>query len=67
MSTIQEIESAIVRLSPEEREAVCDWLNDLTEAKREVSGTFKAKIARAREELARGEPSRIHLPSDASE
>lgn len=58
MSTVQEIESAIVRLSPADREAVRDWLNDLTEDRLEVSDAFKAKIGRAREELARGEVSR---------
>jgi len=58
VSTIQEIESAIVRLSPAEREAVRDWLNDLTEETLEVRDDFKQKVLRAREELARGEVSR---------
>ncbi len=59
MSTVQEIESAIVRLSPADREAVRDWLNELAESGAEVTESFKARIARAREELARGEPTRI--------
>jgi len=59
MSTVQEIESAIVRLSPAEREAVRDWLDELVEEQLEVSDAFKAKIARAREEVARGEVSRV--------
>ena len=59
MSTVQEIESAIVRLSPAEREAVRDWLNDMAEEPLEVSDAFKAKIGRARDELARGEVSRV--------
>ena len=59
MSTVQEIESALIRLTTEEREAVRDWLNDLAEAQVEVSDAFKAKIGRAREELARGEVSRV--------
>jgi len=53
MSTVQEIESAIVRLSPADREAVRDWLNELAESGAEVTESFKARIARAREELAR--------------
>ena len=59
VSTVQEIESAIVRLSPAERETVRDWLNDLAEAQAEVSDAFKEKIARSRDELARGESSRV--------
>lgn len=59
MSTIQEIESAIVRLSPAEREAIRDWLDELVEEQLEVSDAFKAKIDRARQELARGEISRL--------
>ena len=59
MSTVQEIESAIVRLSPVERETVREWLNDLAEAQSEVSDAFKTKVGRAREELARGEVSRV--------
>ena len=65
MSTVQEIESAIVRLSPAEREMVRDWLNDLAEEQLEVSDAFKAKIGRAREELARGEVSRIRQAPSA--
>ncbi len=67
MSTIQEIESAIVRLSPAEREAVRDWLNDLTEETLEVRGDFKQKVLRAREELARGDVSRTRqIPATGS-
>ncbi len=67
VSTVQEIESAIVGLSPAEREAVRDWLNDLTEAQVEVSDAFRQKIARAREEMARGEASRIRQAPAASQ
>lgn len=65
MSTVQEIESAIVRLDPAEREAIRDWLDELVEEKLEVTDAFKAKIARAREEIARGEVSRVR-PSSAA-
>ncbi len=64
---MQEIESAIVRLSPAERETVRDWLNDLAEAQSEVSDAFKEKITRAREELARGDVSRIRQTPAASQ
>jgi len=62
MSTVQEIETAIVRLSPTEREAIRDWLDELVEEQSEVSDAFKAKIALARQEIARGEVSRIRAP-----
>jgi hypothetical protein len=65
MSTVQEIESAIVRLGPAEREAIRDWLDELVEEKLEVTDAFKAKIARAREEIARGEVSRVRPPGAA--
>jgi hypothetical protein len=63
MSTVQEIESAIVRLSPAEREAMRDWLDELVEEQLEVSDAFKTKIAHARQEIARGEISRVRPPS----
>ncbi len=62
MSTVQEIESAIVRLGPAEREAIRDWLDELVEENLEVSDAFKAKVARAREEITRGEVSRVRPP-----
>lgn len=65
MSTVQEIESAIVRLGPAEREAIRDWLDELVEEKLEVSDAFKAKLTRARAEIARGEVSRVHPPGSA--
>jgi urease accessory protein UreF len=62
MSTVQEIESAITHLSVEEMAAIRDWLEDQMEDRLEFTDEFKAKIARAREELARGEYSRIRQP-----
>jgi hypothetical protein len=62
VSTVQEIESAIVRLGHAEREAIRDWLDELVEENLEVSDAFRAKIARARDEIARGEVSRIRPP-----
>ncbi len=65
MSTVQEIESAIVRLRPGEQEAIRDWLDELVEEKLEVNDAFKAKIARAREAIVRGEVSRTRVPGAA--
>jgi hypothetical protein len=62
MSTVNEIESAITRLSVAEMQAIRDWLDDFIEEQMEVSDEFKAKIARAKEELAGGIHSRTRQP-----
>ncbi len=62
MSTVQEIESAIVRLGPTERGAIRDWLDELIEENLEISDAYKAKITRAREEINRGDISRVRTP-----
>jgi hypothetical protein len=54
MSTVQEIESAITKLPLEKKEAIRDWLDEAIEAQLEVSDEFKAKIQRARQEIAAG-------------
>ena len=54
MSTVQEIESAITTLTLEEKEAIRDWLDEAIEQQLEVSDEFKAKIQRARQEIAAG-------------
>lgn len=62
MSTVNEIESAITRLSVEEMQAIRDWLDDFIEDQLEVSDEFKAKIALAKQEVAAGVHSRIRQP-----
>ena len=62
MSTVQEIESAITRLPLEKKEAIRDWLDEAIEAQLEVSDEFKAKIQRARQEIAAGVHSRTRQP-----
>ena len=54
MSTVQEIESAITKLPLEKQEAIRDWLDEAIEAQLELSEEFKAKIKRARQEIAAG-------------
>ena len=54
ISTVQEIESAITKLPLEKKEAIRDWLDEAIEAQLEVSDEFKAKIQRARQEIAAG-------------
>jgi hypothetical protein len=62
MSTVKEIESAIAKLQLEEMEAVRDWLDELIEDQLEVSDEFKAKIQRAKKEIASGVYSRVKRP-----
>lgn len=59
MSNVNEIESALTRLSLEDLHAVRDWLDDFIEDQLEVSDEFKAKIQRAKEELSKGVHSRV--------
>jgi hypothetical protein len=58
MSTMQEIESAITKLPLEKKEAIRDWLDETIEEQLEVSDEFKAKIQRAKREIAAGVYSR---------
>jgi hypothetical protein len=62
MSTVKEIETAIARLAVEDMEAIRDWLDELIEDQLEVSDEFKAKLQRAKREVAAGIHSRIRQP-----
>jgi hypothetical protein len=64
MSSIPEIESALTRLSLADLQAVRDWLDDFIEERTEVSPEFKAKIQRAKEEIAAGVHSRTRQLED---
>jgi hypothetical protein len=50
MSTVKEIETAIQKLTIQEKEAIRDWLDEVIEDQLEVSDQFKDKIARAKQE-----------------
>ena len=62
MSSVKEIESALAKLSLEDKQAVRDWLDDLIEDQLEVSEEFKAKIDRANQEISKGVHSRVRDP-----
>jgi len=62
MSTVQEIESAITKLPLEKKEALRDWLDETIEEQLEVSDGFKAKVQRAKREIAAGVFSRTRRP-----
>ncbi len=59
MSSVKEIESALKKLTLDEKQAVRDWLDDLIEDQLEVNDKFKAKVQRAKQEIADGVYSRV--------
>ena len=58
MSTVQEIENAISRLSPEEMRLVRDWLDNQLEDQLPVADEFKGRINRSEREKAKGQRPR---------
>ena len=62
MSTVQAIEAALTKLRLDEMEAVRDRLDELIEDQLEVSDEFKAKLQRAKREIAAGVYSRVRQP-----
>ena len=54
MSTVQEIEAAIPRLSRAEVEAVRAWIDDFLEDQLELTDDVKAKLDQSRGEIAAG-------------
>jgi hypothetical protein len=58
MSTVQEIESAISRLSPEEMRLVRDWLENQLEDRLEMTDEFKGRIKSSEREMAEGQRPR---------
>ena len=61
MSTVQEIESAIQRLSPEEIRRLHSWLEEQFEDHLQFTDDFKASIERGKQQIADGEV-RVHKP-----
>ena len=59
MSTVQEIESAIRRLSADEMRAVRDWLENLLEDQLALKPEFETKVARSEQEMATGLKPRV--------
>ena len=65
MSTVKEIESALEQLPVEDLQEVRDGLEDFIEDQLELSDEFKAKVLRARQEIADGVYSRVVKPDAA--
>jgi hypothetical protein len=58
MGTVQEIENAISRLSPEEMRLVRDWLENQLEDRMEMTDEFRDRIDRSEREMAEGQRPR---------
>ena len=54
MSTVQEIEAAIPRLSRLEQEELRAWLDEFLEDQLELTDEIKAKLDQSRREIAAG-------------
>ena len=59
MSTVQEIESAISRLSPDEIRQVREWLDQQLEDQLEMTPEFQAHIERSEREMTAGLRPRV--------
>jgi hypothetical protein len=62
MSSIQEIESAILQLPPEQMREVHEWLENLLEDQLEFKDEFRAGVEEAERELAQGLKPRVRRP-----
>jgi len=54
VSTVEEIQDAIPRLSRREIEAVRDWIDEYLEGQLELSDEVKAKLDQSRREISAG-------------
>jgi hypothetical protein len=55
MSTVQEIEAALPRLSRAEMEKVRAWIDDYLEDQLELTDEVKARLDQSRREIAEGQ------------
>jgi ABC-type phosphate transport system ATPase subunit len=58
MSTVQEIEAVIPRLTRAQIEELRDWIEDYLESQLELTDEVKAKLGQSRQEVAGGQFTR---------
>ena len=61
MKTLEQIETEVRKLSPQEQERLRDWLENLLEDRLELKDEFKAEIEAGQKDIAEGR-YRIHRP-----
>jgi len=54
MTTLEQIEKQVKQLPVAEQQALRDWLDDILEDELEFTDEFKAKIERAKRDIAEG-------------
>ena len=54
MSVLERIENEVKQLPKTEQESLREWLENLLEDELEFTDEFKAKIARAKQDIAQG-------------
>ena len=54
MSTVAEVEQAILRFSPKEQEELREWLENLLEDRLEMREEFKAEIEAGKADIVAG-------------
>ena len=54
MSTLAEVESAVLKFTPEQQEQLRDWLENLIEDRLEMTDEFKAEIEAGKADIAAG-------------
>ena len=54
MSMLEKIEEQVKRLSVAEQQALREWLDDILEDELEFTDEFKAKIEKAKKDIAEG-------------
>jgi hypothetical protein len=62
VSTVQEIKSAVQKLTPEELRHVHEWLENFLEDRLEFTDTFKTELEEAERQLSEGVRSRVRQP-----
>ena len=60
MSTVQEVESAIAKLTPAEMQEVAEWLENFLEDQLEVRPEFLESIRQGQEDIANGRVRIVH-------
>ena len=54
VKTLEQVEAAVRKLSPQEQERLYQWLEDLLEDRLELTDTFKADIEAGKKDIAEG-------------
>jgi len=54
MKTLEQIETEVRKLSPQEQEQLRDWLENLLEDRLELKDEFKAEIEAGKKDIAEG-------------